>query len=853
MKKNKTILLGWDAADWKAIRPLIDKGWMPNLQNLMASGIYGSLSTLDPPLSPTLWTSIATGKRPYNHGILGFTEPKEDRSGVQPVLNTNRKCKALWNIFTQCDITSHIIGWWPSHPAEPIKGSMISNFYQKANKPKDGESLTEWPLMPSTIHPESWEDEIGKLRVHPHELSSAQIIPFIPDGEKLDQTDPVVQNLIMSLRNIIADCCTIQSACTYILQNKQWDFIGAYFDAIDHFGHGFMKFHPPQMDHIPDHLFDGFNNVITAGYRLHDMMLGRIMDLIDEDTNLILISDHGFHPDHLRLKTIPKYPGAPALEHSPYGIIVASGPDIAENKEIFGASLLDITPSILALYNLDIGNDMDGKVLMDIFKNKPSLNYISSWEDVAGVDGSHPVHLRKNHVIDEAAMQQLIELGYVEKPDPNAEIAITRTTNELNFWLAKSLIDGSKYNRAIAILEPLFNENPEQTRYGEVLAHCYKLSGASERAKELLGLMQATNSYDRPNQLLLQAKMLLSKDQALEALEVLYELKALVPDSVDVHLYIGQAYVLINDLDSAKGSFDTALKIDSQSYMALNGLGTVAYMQQDFQTALKNLSSSLSLNYHQSTIHRTLGHCLLELGDEQTARKALFQAEALEEASKSQSLDKNDSVNIIDKRTSERKHKKEFIIVSGLPRSGTSMMMQMLEAGGITIYTDQERIADESNPKGYYEHKNIMNIMKDKAFLNNVESGTSMKIIAQLLMYLPLTHNYKIIFMQRPMSEILDSQKKMLLKMKVQDDRINVDRPVEELHEAFNHSLKKINQWVDSMPNVEILRVNYSDTITSPSSTISQLVDFLSLDLDQVKMVGVVDKSLYRSKSASEV
>ena len=87
------MLIGWDAADWKVINPLLDAGQMPTLEKLINQGVMGNLATLDPPLSPMLWTSIATGKRPYKHGILGFTEPDPGGKGIRPVYNTGRKVK----------------------------------------------------------------------------------------------------------------------------------------------------------------------------------------------------------------------------------------------------------------------------------------------------------------------------------------------------------------------------------------------------------------------------------------------------------------------------------------------------------------------------------------------------------------------------------------------------------------------------------------------------------------------------------------------------------------------------------------------------------------------------------------
>jgi predicted AlkP superfamily phosphohydrolase/phosphomutase len=116
-RPRKLLLIGWDAADWKVIHPLMDAGKMPVLKNLVETGASGNLASLDPPLSPIMWTSIGTGKTADKHGVLGFTQPRADGSGVQPVLSSSRKVKAIWNILMQQGLKTHVIGWWPSHPA----------------------------------------------------------------------------------------------------------------------------------------------------------------------------------------------------------------------------------------------------------------------------------------------------------------------------------------------------------------------------------------------------------------------------------------------------------------------------------------------------------------------------------------------------------------------------------------------------------------------------------------------------------------------------------------------------------------------------------------------------------------
>jgi len=150
MPRPKTLLVGWDAADWRVMSPLIDQGLMPNTAALINRGTMGNLATLDPVLSPTLWTSIATGKRPYKHGVHGFSEPDPVSGAIRPVTNLSRKTKAIWNILNQEELDSIVVGWWPSHPVEPLsRGVMVSNHFQRAT----GKSLETWKMDPACVHP----------------------------------------------------------------------------------------------------------------------------------------------------------------------------------------------------------------------------------------------------------------------------------------------------------------------------------------------------------------------------------------------------------------------------------------------------------------------------------------------------------------------------------------------------------------------------------------------------------------------------------------------------------------------------------------------------------------------------
>ena len=354
---KKVLLVGWDAADWKVITPLMDAGKMPNLQKFADGGVIGNLSTLYPVLSPMLWTSIATGKRADKHGIHGFAEPDPDTGSVRPVTSLGRKTKAIWNILNQQGLSSNVVSWWPSYPAEPINGVMVSNNYQTAVTNPD----KRWPLPKASVHPERLRKSLAELRVHPTEITGEQIFPFVPGLADVNQQK---DKRIQAIAKLLAECASVHSAATGIMQMEPWDFMAVYYDTIDHFSHGFMKYHPPQLSWIKDEDFNLYQNVINTTYEFHDLMLGTLMQLAGDDTTIIIVSDHGFHPDHLRPKELPNEPAGPADEHRPFGMFAALGPGIKKDELVFGASLLDITPTILTLLGLPIGRDMDGKPLV---------------------------------------------------------------------------------------------------------------------------------------------------------------------------------------------------------------------------------------------------------------------------------------------------------------------------------------------------------------------------------------------------------------------------------------------------------------------------------------------------------
>lgn len=182
-------------------------------------------------------------------------------------------------------------------------------------------------------------------------------------------------------------------------------------------------------------------------------------------------------------------------------------------------------------------------------------------------------------------------------------------------------------------------------------------------------------------------------------------------------------------------------------------------------------------------------------------------------------------------------------IVSGLPRSGTSMMMKMLQAAGMPILTDQIRAADEDNPEGYYEFERVKQIEEDKAWLPEAQ-GKVVKMIAALLKHLPLEYPYKVIFMRRNIGEVLASQREMLIRRGEPTDTI----PDQRMAALFDKHVTQVEAWLAEQPNFEFLYVDYGEVLEKPLEQAKRVSQFLDYALDIEKMAAVVDPALYRQR-----
>ena len=977
-KSKKVLLIGWDAADWKVVHKLMDEGKMPTVQRLVDNGTIGNMATLHPPLSPMLWTSIATGKRPYKHGIYGFTEPTPDKMSVQPMTNVSRRSKALWNILNQNDMKSLIVGWWPSHPAEPINGVMVSDFFCKVpRKPGD-----PFKLMSNSIHPESLTEVLNKMRVHPSQLAPQHVLPFVPNAAKINQDQ---DSRLSGLMRTICECVSLHRAGTTLLQTQEWDFAAIYYDAIDHFCHGYMRFHPPQQSHITDEDFEIYSNVVTYAYIYHDMMLAKVLEAAGEDVTVILMSDHGFHPDHLRPKSIPSEPAGPAIEHRNLGIFIASGDGIKKDHVINGANLLDVAPTVLTMFGLPFGEDMDGRPLLDIFEDEIQPETIPSWEDVEGDDGQHSGDRQLDPAQSKETMEQLIALGYIDRPDKDSTVAVANCERELDYNLARAFMDGDRYGDAIPLLVKLYNENPIEFRFGLQLANCFQ---AMDRTADLETLVADLNErwriaqgvaktklrhiakitkerriqfrelkkmdeeneesgkdlpklaqYDMRGRPLLyspaeatalrkiravakgnpqvldflSATIAASKGEFENAIEFMEKAEASKSENPMYHVQLGNFYLGLERPDDALRAFGRVLEIDDLNPSALLGLcrsnillgkpkkaaeygqqaiglkyhfpvghfylGEAQAMLKQFDAAIGSFETALAQNPNFIEAHHRLAELYRtkanqpQIADEHVyAAKQLvnevseyqeeietIKLEPVDQEEFESQLPKFDTENSADfvrcigqpkalmqhLETQPEVNEKEIVIVTGLPRSGTSMMMQMLTAGGLEPYIDDTRKADQSNPKGYYESEKVKKLAYQNNFISSCE-GKVVKIVAPLISYLPQNLKYKIVLMNRDVDEIVRSQNAMLEAL----NRTGGNITDEKFKQIFLGQLVSFRQLM-RLNNISYCEISYRDAVANPADTIAKVNEFLGMGLNAESMAEAIDPSLYRQKGKS--
>jgi arylsulfatase A-like enzyme len=409
---ERVILVGVDGLDWRVLEPLIREGRLPHLARFIDSGVSGDLATLKPAYSPIIWASVATGKLPPKHGITGFVRrPSEPGGRRVPYTSNSRRTKALWTILGDRGMDVAVVGWWTTWPAEPVRGVMVSDrmLYNRFNL---WFGLTHFgDDLPGQTHPPELVDELLPLTRAPDDLEQeffAQFLPAEPRPELVrDLHDPWYELFLVYARDR-----AYSGILERLLHDRSFDFVAHYVNGADIASHYFWKYlFPDEWDGpIPEEDLRRYADIIPRYYSWVDSAIGPLLEQAGERCVVIVVSDHGFVTGHR--SDSPNISGM-HYRTAPRGVIALAGGALPAGVRVEGASVVDVTPTVLHLLGQAVGRDMDGRalpVVVESGSNGAAVRYVDSHDGDYRKDGTEPVATG----YDEAIVEKLQALGYLD-------------------------------------------------------------------------------------------------------------------------------------------------------------------------------------------------------------------------------------------------------------------------------------------------------------------------------------------------------------------------------------------------------------------------------------------------------
>jgi tetratricopeptide (TPR) repeat protein/predicted AlkP superfamily phosphohydrolase/phosphomutase len=673
---RNVLVVGLDGADWDIIDPLVADGELPNLARLARQGARARLRTITPVLSPVVWTSMATGKGPNKHGIVDFLARASDGSMV-PVTSNLRKVRALWNILGDAGVPVSVTAWWATWPAENVRGFMATDriayqlFREVLNSPETADPVEE---SRGKTWPPSLFNEIEPLITAPDSVGDEDVARFV-DAEALGRPDDDDLDRLDELRTIIASTRTYEAIGIELLRRQPHGFHAIYNESTDTVAHLFMSFRPPRRDDVDARRGAAFGAVVDQAYREADAMIGRLLEIVGPDWNVIVASDHGFRHGDNRPSTDSRVDRGPGADwHDRFGVLILWGPDIRAGVHIADASILDVAPTVLALYGLPVADDMDGRVLHEAlepqFLAEHRVETVTTYETVERV----AVEVEPSGQ-DAELMEKLRTLGYIGSNSQDNSVSGQGDAEGLSQDSARAfnnqgviLLSAHDLDGALAEFEKGLAAGGGIQSWTNI-AQVHLIRRDLENAEAALGEIERIDGDARALPALRGAAADLRGDDVeaerllLEAIRInpadsrshsrlghiletrgrlgpaLAEFEAAIradPDNAEAHNYAGNVLRRKGDLAGAEGYFRKAVEVDPRYPGAYNNLGLVLQETGRHGEAVELYGRGLVQAPSSPLLHNSLGGLLLIQGDlvgaEREIRAALEAAPEMAEA-----------------------------------------------------------------------------------------------------------------------------------------------------------------------------------------------------------------------------
>jgi predicted AlkP superfamily phosphohydrolase/phosphomutase/Flp pilus assembly protein TadD len=589
----RLLLIGWDAADWKILHPLIDAGEMPTFNRLIDYGVSGQLVYAPPAIPAMEWTSIATGKRAWQHRVCHSKEISPDGHHTVSISAKCRCATTIWDILTREGKRSLVMGWPATHGCATSEALVVSDRYPEPTAPP---GVKPWPpAQPGTYLPSQSCPDLDKLRVSPEEVGPDIIFRYIPEWKIVDQKR---DRRIGQLRLFLAADFSYQAAAMKLLKETVWDFVAVRFPALGAICHRFIQCHLAKPGWMAEDEYKVYHQVVRGHYKMLDLMLRQLISLAAAETAVVVVSGHGVQSRHFPRGNISF--DSPAWK-SPYGIVVASGPGFSNDALLHGPSVLDIAPTILTWYGLPIGEDMEGRVLVEAFENTPQIGRKDSWEP----------HLQTAAVMS----------------DKNAEVnpihthdSVLRCESDWNY--AQSCLEAGRFEEALPVLVRLFHAFPEKEEHGHAVFACQLALRKLSDAEETLEVISETLA---PGviPLLLRAELACAKRDMRNARALVAKACDLNPVQPGVLRRIGVLLLRLREWNGLEKLARKALALDESDPIAWLGLAEALLRKGQPPEAAEAASRAIGLKFFLFEAHFVLGRALVAQGLWQEARTAM--------------------------------------------------------------------------------------------------------------------------------------------------------------------------------------------------------------------------------------
>lgn len=643
---GKVVIIGVDAADWDFALPMIQRGELPNLARLRREGAYGEIRTGSPPLSPLLWTTIATGKSPDLHGINDFLVLDGKTGQMVPISSEFRKVKALWNIASDAGLSSAFVAWWATWPAEPIRGIMVSDrvsyslfSFVPGENPGGGETFPEgyFQEIQPALRSESSvtaKELSGMVRVTEAELAVARTASA-RRGERGEEMESLA-----TLIRVVASTENYSKIALDILRRKQPDLFSVYFQGIDEVSHRFAHLEPPRMPGVPEERFRKYSGVVAGFYRLQDRIIGEILREISPGTTVMLLSDHGFATGQARPRDFPPFiSGQPGLWHSTFGLMVLWGRHVKPGP-LPTCTLYDVLPTILDLLGLPAAEDLPGASLRAAFaadfQGGGSLPKISSYE--AYGDLLRPAREGEAQSSGAAAGEAIVEtlrsLGYVgpapektgvgaggTRPPAGSATTALYHANLASILATKGNLEGAEeeYRKAL-------QSNPDTLSALLGLSRLEEAKGHPDQALSLLQRIVSRGLRYEPEMLLRMAELFHRSGRSEDGQEYFDRLSASGRSDGIIETARGVLYSRANQPRKAEEAFRRALARDPLSLPPMEELFILCDLEGRVPQLIPDLREAIRREEGSFMHHNWLGLAYRRQGDLGGAEKELRRA-----------------------------------------------------------------------------------------------------------------------------------------------------------------------------------------------------------------------------------